>query len=510
MSFIKELCDLANTAPELGDPEDDAHEDTKAKVLEDFTEGYEDVGVGKIRSRQPLPISDPKYVGKKTSRKELQKLQFSSSESESSDEVSELEDEESPTSPVDANRSVEEGLEDEDVEDETDEYDEEDSDDNAAELAEEESDVESIEQDETLEKHRDLEDDMVQKFSAVDVTGEIEKGKAVQSQLQLWDNLLELRIQLQKLLVMANRFPRSDRYTEFKQGLLSQDQNQGQTIAAVPRAVENVFHALLDLQEQMVDMNPELSSQLGSPKPGKEGRPSGSDDDEIPSDTEDEADEGRGEDDETSEEEVEEAPRKKRRIGDAIKSVASFHEKFVPFRNGTIEKWFERTRLAAGKIGKGFTAFEQSPMKQIEHILADQHRLILRTQTKRSSYKVLGETEDDKDNKEENAENKAVDEEIFDDDDFYHHLLREVIERKTANIDNPVALSRQWLEIQKLRSKVKRKIDTKASKGRRMRYEPIPKLANFMAPVDTTTYSEDARTELFNSLFGQKSYVVGL
>lgn len=34
------------------------------------------------------------------------------------------------------------------------------------------------------------------------------------------------------------------------------------------------------------------------------------------------------------------------------------------------------------------------------------------------------------------------DAEIFDDSDFYHQQLRELIERKTADIEDPVAISR--------------------------------------------------------------------
>ncbi|KAH6932362.1 hypothetical protein HPB50_004891 [Hyalomma asiaticum] len=60
------------------------------------------------------------------------------------------------------------------------------------------------------------------------------------------------------------------------------------------------------------------------------------------------------------------------------------------------------------------------------------------------------------------------------------------------------ATARQWLEIQKLRKKVKRKVDTRASKGRKIRYDVIPKLVNFMAPLDRSTYSEEANVaELF-------------
>ncbi|KAH8041751.1 hypothetical protein HPB51_017571 [Rhipicephalus microplus] len=71
----------------------------------------------------------------------------------------------------------------------------------------------------------------------------------------------------------------------------------------------------------------------------------------------------------------------------------------------------------------------------------DEERLLRRTQTKRSSYKVLGAEESENNDKQE-QNSGCVDEEVFDDDDFYHHLLREIIERKTSNIYNPVALSR--------------------------------------------------------------------
>ena len=37
---------------------------------------------------------------------------------------------------------------------------------------------------------------------------------------------------------------------------------------------------------------------------------------------------------------------------------------------------------------------------------------------------------------------KDYDTEIFDDSDFYHQLLRELIEKKTSDINDPVALSR--------------------------------------------------------------------
>jgi hypothetical protein len=66
---------------------------------------------------------------------------------------------------------------------------------------------------------------------------------------------------------------------------------------------------------------------------------------------------------------------------------------------------------------------------------------------------------------------------------------------------------RQWLEIQKLRSKAKRKVDSKASKGRRLRYQVHPKLVSFMAPYPEASWNDIAKNELFASLFGSGSSV---
>ena len=50
-------------------------------------------------------------------------------------------------------------------------------------------------------------------------------------------------------------------------------------------------------------------------------------------------------------------------------------------------------------------------------------------------------------------------------------LIRELIERKMSYTEgsDPTAMGRQWLELQKLRNKAKKKVDTKASKGRKIR-----------------------------------------
>jgi protein AATF/BFR2 len=56
------------------------------------------------------------------------------------------------------------------------------------------------------------------------------------------------------------------------------------------------------------------------------------------------------------------------------------------------------------------------------------------------------------------------DEEVFDDTEFYQQLLRDVIDSKNGGQD--------WMAAQKERKK-KKNVDTKASKGRKLRYAPF-------------------------------------
>lgn len=110
------------------------------------------------------------------------------------------------------------------------------------------------------------------------------------------------------------------------------------------------------------------------------------------------------------------------------------NELFKSYRNETIQFWNERTKLASGKAAKSdFSAFDQPTLTQIEQIMADKKRLIERTQTKRSKYDVVGDPE---------SIIMDVDPEIFDDDDFYHKLLRDYIEKKSADITDPSQLGK--------------------------------------------------------------------
>lgn len=161
--------------------------------------------------------------------------------------------------------------------------------------------------------------------------------------------------------------------------------------------------------------------------------------------------------------------------------LAKRHNDYNKIRNEIIEKWYEKTKINTIPK-KGYTAMELPTIQLIQNALKDKDRLIRRTQLDRTSLI------DD-----------SYHSENFNDDDFYHHLLKEVICKEDK---------KNWIEIQRLRYKSKRKADTKATKGRKIKKDLVPKLVNFMAPTRPANVSKDFliedefRDTLIRSLFG--------
>jgi protein AATF/BFR2 len=90
----------------------------------------------------------------------------------------------------------------------------------------------------------------------------------------------------------------------------------------------------------------------------------------------------------------------------------------------------------------------------------------------------------------------------YDDTPFYQSLLTSLIASRTNAASLPASLP-SALPTRSQNPKVKKNVDTKASKGRKIRYTVHEKLQNFMAPEDRSTWTEEGRREFFGSLFGQ-------
>lgn len=154
------------------------------------------------------------------------------------------------------------------------------------------------------------------------------------------------------------------------------------------------------------------------------------------------------------------------------------HNEFQDRKYSLLDKWYEKTKI--GTIPKkGYMALDLPTTELIRNALKDRDRLIKRTRLDRSTHK------DD-----------IFDPETFNDDDFYHILLKEIISKED---------SKRWIEIQRLRGKTKRKADTKATKGRKIKKDIMPKLVNFMAPIESNKVPKQIRESITSSLFGGKS-----
>lgn len=536
---------LANENKSI-DPEDDIHTETKARVVDDdFDDEFPDdsVALSSLRKSNThlLDSVDKRYEGGRTSRKEL----ASDSNESDADESDANDFEESEHSDSDytentvkhTKRKSSQETEAGDDEDESDDDDEDDDDMNdeddedlSDEGEEEEDSAEYASEDgESNEDENDRENGSLDDSSNFrhlankDMNQEIKKGKCVRNQLNLWDNFVECRIQLQKSLSLSNQLPQYDSYPIFREKGGSEFTSN---VSKAKHRLTKLMTSLLDLQERLLKSYPETKNLVqGKSVDGKSdvkvhAKVEDDMDEEITS-SEDEENPKRAIESEDDESDSGQIPKKKMKKENLSQVLSSRHANYIPYRDATIQKWNNKTQVAHGSSSRNFSAFEQSTLKQIEQILADKSRVMKRTQLRRSEYHVLGQPlnnsapskpeEEHHNGSTETQESKSVadvskeyDPEIFDDSDFYHQLLRELIERRSADVTDPVQLGRQWIELQKIRSKMKRKIDVKATKGRRLRYTVHPKLVNYMAPQPSMVMNEEAVTELYNSLFGKK------
>ncbi|XP_048861429.1 protein AATF [Brienomyrus brachyistius] len=454
-SIAQQLEDLLNPLPKFADPEDDQDEETRAKVIEAFDEGEnEDESSSSLRKRATAPLSDSdrRYRGRVTSRKKLQE-ETEPSEDESKDadedENEDLSDEEEEeeggmdeeddeseddtesftactaeattmkslvkkmketdiTFPTDVDvRKLTEGMDDTGDSEEDEDEDEDEENERTEEGESEELETEEDMQEDDL----DEDDGAVMTFSKAKVSEEVEKGQAVKNQLALWDQLLEGRIKLQKALLTANQLPQPHTFPEFK---ARGGADFTDALKNSHKALKALQRSILELQDHLLYQNPETRPVvLGKAGPNSEG-------DEVCSEEEEE-DEGR-----------QGLPKRKLQMADYPDLMAKRFASFQSYRNGTLQKWHDKTCLTMGKTGKSFGAFDRNILTQVEQVLSEPERLIHRTQIKRSEYRVLGgvssassgpspgwaTTEGEELALKANAHLKDLDEEIFDDDDF--------------------------------------------------------------------------------------------
>ncbi|XP_062504678.1 protein AATF-like isoform X2 [Corticium candelabrum] len=501
-TLSEQLIALTNPEPKSFDEDGDGlnatlvcREDVEYEGKLDDQKGNDVFSSGQIGRRAAAfqeEEEDRRYAGRVTSRRRMrEKWRLDDDDGDGVEEDIEARGDKllSEFTESDVNQS---GGRDSDVESEDSEmFSEEDDDDG-------DNDGDDDDDDQRKEKGAEMVDETenVRHFSEQNLKEEVEKGHAVKAQLKLWDCFLESRIKLQKLLGICNRFPQQDMWSEFQSNGGPELMKQLQRSQAKLR---KFLDSLLSLQNTLLEQNKDITAANSKNSQQRLGD-SVESDEEIASDV-DESHSGVGEangdvsdnesnatDDEVGKDENRESSnfisktsneqnRKRHRSWSLPRGVsydqhvAKLQKSFDEYRDSVITKWDEKLRVATGKFSsKSFLSRNQSMMSRIKQILNDRERLIRRTQLKRSTYCVMGRDEDQEViGEDRDAHLRDYDPEIFDDDDFYHQLLKELIERHATSASDPFAIDRQWLEVQRMRSKAHRKVDTKASKGRRIR-----------------------------------------
>ena len=447
-SIADKLAELFDPTPSI-DPEDE-NEETTAKVIDkaDLLNDEENADAIPVKSKLRNPVSaicfEEKYAGKVVSR--VENLDDFSDENEDHLETS---------SDVDNVEDVMENAY--GVEDNKEEH-----------FAEDEASLSPAhdldDEDEDEEILSDEADGNMQMFSDEKPKEMLFSKKAdTKFQIGINDKMLETRIKLQKLLVLSNKLPRSNVHTQF----LVTDDSIGELVSATSQSLSNLCGTLLSLQTS-------LCNKI--------------DDDCILNDSV-----------------LEETQFNAKRLDSHVMKRCMVTRKR---RNKTLNYWYDKTKLLSNKVDKSFSTFERPVVEQIEQILADRDRLIKRTRTKRSEYYVLGSNQvDTTSEKQHDSHLTDMDVELFDDDDFYQQLLQQFIQQKTmTSSTDSHSLNRQWLKVQRMHSKIKKTVDTKASKGRKVRYHVHPKLVSFMSSHDKSSWSHDSRNQLVRSVFGKTEF----
>jgi protein AATF/BFR2 len=291
-----------------------------------------------------------------------------------------------------------------------------------------------------------------------------EKGRAVKTQRARFDTLLNSRIKLQKALIATNSLLVDDASMDVEE--------VGGVVEAAEAAAVKLWNNLNSLRLTLE------SSKSGQKRSHKEFT------------TDDSLD----------------------AFWEEIKSHENAQKKS---RTAVLDFWASKTRAttalpqARGRLQQ--PAKEQQLSDVLAGQMADMSHLVAKTQAPRScaplqaaAASMKTSTTNETTNGIHHDKNEVEKLPIYDDADFYTTLLANLISQRstdaTVNLSN---LSIQpWQAARE--AKTKKVVDTKASKGRKLRYTVHEKLVSFMAPEDRGLWGERQVDELFGSLFGRK------
>lgn len=275
---------------------------------------------------------------------------------------------------------------------------------------------------------------------AASIQKDVEKGKAVQQQRKAFDAALNIRIRLQKALVAVNSF-----------SAVEDTEAPSEPYEAAEAAAVKLLNSIGDYRHGMQGQSGQKRKRALS---------------------------------------VDASSTKIWRRLQALEQPALVRRKAV-FDNWS--KKVKATQASSSGAGKGskFTKIDEPLTMLLENQLQDTERLVKRTRVPRSCAPL------------QVSKKLSEDASIYDDADFYQLLLKELVDQRTTDTGlGGQAATVRYAAVKE--AKNKKHVDTKASKGRKMRFNVHEKLQNFMAPEDRRAWEQHAVDRFFGTLFGQK------
>ena len=389
-----------------------------------------------------------KYEGKTTSYKKIQKHNFEEEENENfENEEEENENFENDEEEENIKNKEEINSNEEKEKSEEEEYD---------------NDIKNLLKREKMDK----EDEEYLKKITQYTPSEIKKGKNVENQKNLYDFFLGLRISMQTLLTSINSLPPYQTFNLFLNSADDVAKNQ----------YSKINYEILELIIKMINLHKKIlkKSNLSS----NENFNVIDNCNLIINNLEE----------------------KNEIDNNNIKDILSFHEKISLINEKIINIWYRKTLVNTFKANnKILKVLNDDFSKHIISNIKNNYDTIRKNTEKVNNEKLLGR-------KRINENEYDFDKEIYNDIDFYNFLLKEFLLNNEKDIstdqldkDNRYDLTMKYILNRK--SKVKKNVDTKASKNRKIRYDKHEKIINFMVPQINLKESV-GRDIIVNSLFG--------
>ena len=348
---------------------------------------------------------------------------------------------------------------------------------------EEKESEEEEEKEITLQEKMEKQDEKYLKSLSKVTKDEIRKSKNIINQKELYETFVGIRIALQNLLSDINSLPSSKNFSEFLN--LSSEETK-ELHKKLKTNINSTFFDSIKFHKEFLKKQSYPSSDQFNPVL-----------------------------------ELEKLIKNNENINKNMnENLSKIHNNLFKIDKKIMNIWYRKTVVNQFQTNNKIIKKLSNNDNFCEHILSsvdnNMNTLLKKTQKYNiDSNQLLGR-------KRLSAEEYEYDKEIFNDTDFYNFLLKEFLLNNEKEIDennyeekideNGLVEGRYDLTMRYIlnrNTKIKKNVDTKATKNRKIRYDKHEEIINFMVP-ENNDKEINGRNIIINSLFGTKKLNINI